>query len=75
MVIATDLAIRGNMVYSTWLRGGVRAIDISDPANPVEVGSFTAARNLSDVALLGDDYLVATEVWNEGMVILRDDSP
>jgi len=74
-VIATDLAIRGNMVYSTWLRGGVRAIDISDPANPVEVGSFRAALNLSDVALLGDDYMVATEVWNSGMVILRDDSP
>ena len=27
-VIATDLAIRGNLVYSTWLGGGVRTIDI-----------------------------------------------
>ena len=36
--IATDVAIRGNLVYSTWLRGGVGAIDISDPANPVQAG-------------------------------------
>ena len=41
-VIATDLAIRGNLVYSTWLQGGVRAIDISDPTNPVEVAFFRA---------------------------------
>ena len=74
-VIATDLAIRGNLVYSTWLRGGVRAIDISDPANPVEVGSFVNGNNLSDIDLLGDDYVVATHVWDDGMAILRADGP
>ena len=68
--IATDVAIRGNLVYSTWLEGGVRAIDISDPANPVEVGSFFDAYNFSDIALVGDDYVVATHVWDAGMVIL-----
>ena len=73
--IATDVAIRGNLVFSTWLRGGVRAIDISDPANPVEVGSFVDNRNFSDIALLGDDYVVATHVWDAGMVILRANSP
>ena len=73
--IATDLAIRGNLVYSTWLKGGVRAIDISDPANPVEVGSFVDGQFFSDIAPLGDDYVVATHVWDAGMVILRADSP
>ena len=29
----------------------------------------------SDVALLGDDYVVATHVWDAGMGILRDDGP
>ena len=75
LVIATDVAIRGNVVYSTWLKGGVRAIDISDPANPVEVGSFTSGIEFSDIALLGDDYVVATHVWDAGMVIFRTDSP
>ena len=70
-VIATDVAIRGNVVYSAWLSGGVRAIDISDPANPVEVASFTDGGGFSDIALLGDDYVVATHVWDAGMVIFR----
>ena len=68
-VIATDLAIRGNLVHSTWLGGGVRTIDISDPTNPVQVAKFQRGV-LSDVALLGTDFVVATEVWSSGMYIL-----
>ena len=73
LIIATDVAIRGNIVYSTWLGGGVHAVDISDPANPVEVGAFLLSDGevISDVALLGDDYVVATQVWSQGMYILR----
>jgi hypothetical protein len=74
-IIATDLVIRGDMVYSTWLRGGVRAVDISDPANPIEVGAYVDGNTYSDIDLLGDDYVVVTPVWDSGMVILRDDSP
>ena len=68
-VMATDLAIRENLVYSTWLGGGVRTIDISDPTNPVEVAQFQTG-NVSDVALLGTDLVVATNVWSSGMYIL-----
>ena len=68
-VIATDLAIRGNLVYSTWLSGGVRTIDISDPTNPVQV-AFLTRGDLSDVALLGTDFVVATTVWGSGMYVL-----
>ena len=72
LFIATDVAIRGNLVYSTWLRAGVRVVDISDPANPVEVGAFLPDDAIiSDVALLGDDHVVATQVWSSGMHILR----
>ncbi len=74
LFIATDVAIRGNLVYSTWLTGGVRAIDISDPTNPVAVGSFSDASDYSDIAMLGDDYVVATQVWDAGMVILKANS-
>ena len=72
--IATDVAIRGNLVFSTWLRGGVRVIDISDPTNPVQVARFRSPSyqglDLSDVALLGTDFVVATTVWGSGMYIL-----
>ena len=67
--IATDLAIRGNLVHSTWLRGGVRTIDISDPTNPVQVAKFLRG-DLSDLALLGTDLVVATTVWGSGMYVL-----
>ena len=71
---AHDLAIKGNLVYSTWLRGGLQLTDISDPADPVRVGGFLSPntqtrRNLSDVALFGD-YAVAVTVWGPGLYIL-----
>ena len=37
---AADMVVKGNLVYSTWMAGGLRVIDISDPANPVEMGKF-----------------------------------
>ena len=75
---AHDLAVKGDLVYSTWLRGGVQAIDISDPTNPVKVAGFFSpnkeARDLSDVALFGD-YVVATAVWGPGLYILGPPGP
>lgn len=71
--IATDVAIRGDVVYSSWIAGGVRAIDISDPTNPVEIGRFfnpQSHKDISDVALLGSDYVVATAVWDAGLYVL-----
>ncbi|MDE2997307.1 MAG: choice-of-anchor B family protein [Bacteroidota bacterium] len=35
-----DLYIRGNLMYQTNYLAGLRIIDISDPENPTEVGSF-----------------------------------
>ncbi len=73
-VIATDVAIRENLVYSTWLNGGVLVTDISDPTDPVEVAQFLSNQlanpQLSDVALLGTDLVVATTVWWSGMYVL-----
>ena len=70
---ATDMAVKGNMVYSTWMGGGLRLIDISDPANPVEAGKYILSPGspwLSDVALYGD-VVLATEIWAEGLHLLR----
>jgi len=71
---ANDLAVRDNLVYSVWLNGGLHVVDISDPANPVEVGAFRSPNSLnpwlSDVALYGD-HVLATTVWGSGMYILR----
>lgn len=74
--MAVDVAIRGNTVFSTWLEQGVRAFDISDPSNPVAVGQpKIGGLTISDVALLGDDMLVATRMWNAGLYVLSYDPP
>ena len=70
---AKDMVVKGNLVYSTWMGGGLRVIDTSDPVNPVEVGKFILSPGspwLSDVALYGD-VVLATEIWNEGLYLLR----
>ena len=71
---ATDMVVNGNLVYSTWMEGGLRVIDISDPANPFEVGEFISSPTnpwISDVALHGDAALAAT-IWGPaGLYILR----
>ena len=70
---ATDMVVKGKLVYSTWMAGGLRVIDFSDPANPVEAGKFILSPGspwLSDVALFGD-VVLATEIWNAGLYLLR----
>jgi hypothetical protein len=70
---AKDMVVKGNLVYSTWMGGGLRVIDTSDPVNPVEVGKFILSPGspwLSDVALYGD-VVLATEIWAEGLYLLR----
>ena len=68
-----DMVVKGNLVYTTWMAGGLRVIDISDPARPVEVGKLIlspGSPHLSDVAMYGD-VVLATEIWSEGLYILR----
>jgi hypothetical protein len=71
---AHDLAIRGNLVYSTWLKGGVQVIDIADPSNRVKLGGFFSPNrdqsSFSDVAMYGD-YAVAVTVWGPGLYVLK----
>ena len=75
---ATDVAVKGNLVYSTWLKGGLHVVDVSDPADPVEVGEFRSPDNtgpwLSDVDLYSDpsgDYALASTVWWSGLYVVK----
>ena len=75
---ATDMAVKGNLVYSTWLKGGLHVVDISDPANPVGVAEFRSPDKrgpwFSDVALYSDesgDYAIASTVWYHGLYVLK----
>ncbi len=37
---AHDFEISGGLLYSSWYSGGVRIVDLADPADPVEIGYF-----------------------------------
>ena len=71
---AHDLAINGDLVYSTWQGGGLQVIDISDPSNPLNVAKFLSPSTetpwLSDVDIYGD-LAVTVAVWGPGLYILR----
>ncbi len=73
--------VRGSTVYASWYSDGVRAISISDPSNPREIGFWAGAGAPSDapavniwgVALLGD--LVLASDRNYGLYVLRQNAP
>lgn len=70
----TDAVFKGNLVYSVWLAQGLKVFDVTDPANPVEVGKLISPQTawpwLSDLAMYGD-HVLATTVWAPGLYILR----
>lgn len=69
--------VRGNLVYASWYRDGVRAIDVSDPAQPRELAAWTGEGapagagpvDIWGVALTGD-VLVASD-RNFGLYVFR----
>ena len=39
---AGDAVVDGHYLYATWISGGLRVVDLSDPSEPEEVASFVA---------------------------------
>jgi hypothetical protein len=60
-----------NQAYLAWYDDGVRLIDVSDAARPVEISSWVPARTpeVWNVAFLGDLLLVGDV--NRGLYILQ----
>lgn len=66
----SDLAISGQYAYVLKEEGGMRIVDIGDPANPVEVGYLDlGVDDASVIAVAGDFAYVGT--WN-GKVFMAD---
>lgn len=72
---AWEVVIKGRMAYSAWFAPGVIAVDFSDPEEPLQAGQFRSPNAsepwLTDLALLGDGYLVAATVWWSGLYVLE----
>lgn len=74
-----NLYVRENVIYHSNYAFGVRILDISDPASPVERGFFDTVAGRNDGAWVGSwstypwfgsGIFVATS-WDEGLFLLR----
>lgn len=71
--LCLQLEVQGDMVYSTWTSGGMYVVDISDPAQPVELAHFVLTGY--DQHMLGvypkGDLILSAQIWEAGLYILR----
>ncbi|MCP4545287.1 MAG: T9SS type A sorting domain-containing protein [bacterium] len=56
---AVSVAVAGDLAYIADGVGGLQVIDITDPANPVQIGALDTAGAALDIALAGDIACVA----------------
>ncbi len=59
----TDLAVQGNYLFTSWAHlthgrfdytGALNIFDVSDPAHPVEIGSYIPSGGIWDIAISGN---------------------
>ena len=71
--LCLQLEVQGDLVYSTWVTGGIYVVDISDSSQPVEVAHFVLTGY--DQHMLGvypkDDLILSAQIWDAGLYILR----
>ncbi|MFN3929222.1 MAG: carboxypeptidase regulatory-like domain-containing protein, partial [Thermoflexus sp.] len=67
--VVADVAVAGSYAYVADREGGLRIVDVSDPAAPREVGFYDTPGYAGDVAVVGSYAYVAD--GEGGLVILR----
>ncbi len=88
---AQDAVVSGNLLYATWLSGGLRVVDLADPSEPVEVASFVAPTKVDPQRRFASpngnigmplvwsvfvvDDLIYVSDLNTGLWILRYEAP
>ena len=83
---ATDhnLYIRGNIMYQSNYRSGLRVLDVSDPENPVEIGYFDTVPYGDNSAGMGGSWsnypyfesgVVIVTSGSEGLFVLKKRQP
>jgi choice-of-anchor B domain-containing protein len=79
-----NLYIRDNLMYQSHYLAGLRIVDISDPANPVEVGYFDTVPTGENEAGFGGSWsnfpffpsgVIVVTSGNEGLFIVKKATP
>jgi hypothetical protein len=68
--VAWDIKVRGDLVFVADNQDGIVIIDISDPANPLEIPGALYSYDCLDIALLGD-YAYIARGFDGGMTVLN----
>jgi hypothetical protein len=64
--------VRGNRLYASWYSDGVRVLDITDPAQPREIGHYVPPFDPGTPQRFGQFPLVWGVVEHNGLVLLSD---
>ncbi|WP_174733540.1 LVIVD repeat-containing protein [Mesobacillus harenae] len=67
-----DPKVQGNTLYLSHYAGGVRAVDITDPTNPTEIGKYVPEQ--SDVwgVFVDRNYILASDIGSGLKVLLKN---
>lgn len=65
-----NATVKGDVAYLSWYSDGVRAVDISDPANPQELGFYRPKNAFIWGVATYEDLVLATDM-NSGLQVMK----
>jgi len=72
---ARRVALAGDIAFVADAYRGLQIVDVSDPRNPVIIGSVNTLSDVYDVALFGNLAFVTGELQNEDLIVLDVSDP
>lgn len=69
-----DPKVRGNTLYLSHYAGGVYAVDITNPAEPVQIGQYTPNQSNVWGVFVDRNYILASDMGSGLKVLLKNNS-
>jgi hypothetical protein len=67
-----DPKVRGNTLYLSHYAGGVRAVDITNPEKPVQIGQYTPERSDIWGVFVDRNYVLASDIGSGLKVLVKN---
>ncbi|UOR10554.1 LVIVD repeat-containing protein [Halobacillus amylolyticus] len=67
-----DPKVHGNTLYLSHYAGGLRAVDITDPSNPVQIGKYVPKDAYFWGVFVDRNYILASDMGNGLKVLLKN---
>ncbi|MGM7701606.1 LVIVD repeat-containing protein [Pseudalkalibacillus sp. Hm43] len=69
-----DPKVHGNTLYLSHYAGGIRAVDITDPANPEQIGQYVPEQAFFWGVFVDQNYILASDMGQGLKVLLKNNS-